>query len=437
MGAIFTAVVQDYPGQAQKANDLLTYPTLFMGIGNLISMPLAMAIGRRPVFLASMALLVASGIWCAFSKSLESHIAGRDIMALAAGQSEALVPLIVQEIHFLHEKGKKLSWFVAIENVAVSCFFIATQFLVASYGWRWWYGLFSIINAVLMVLSFIFVAETAFDRTGKVDAGEQKTLKSHSVTGGRWTDGLKLINITPRFDKIPTFYIRLVQGLGMPTILWVLCLNGIFLGLYVFAAATFAGILVGEYHMSFTNLAFVQGAQIIDCIIFLPLLGYGGDALIKYMAKRNNSFYKPEYRLFPLIIPAIVAVISAIIFGRAAANPTWGHWYDIAITYTAIYFGFLGANLIGITYTVDSFPTRAGPLLVLVCAGRGIISFGLSYSVLPAVASLGYDGSTLVFGVLCGAFAAVGVPVYFFGPRLRKWSGKAFGVDKESEENLD
>lgn len=137
MGAIFTAVVQEYPGQELKATDLLTYPTLFMGIGNLISMPLALAIGRRPVFLASMALLVASGIWCACSKSLESHIAGRDIMALAAGQSEALVPLIVQEIHFLHEKGKKLGWFVAIQNVAVSCFFIATQFLVASYGWRW------------------------------------------------------------------------------------------------------------------------------------------------------------------------------------------------------------------------------------------------------------------------------------------------------------
>lgn len=435
MGAIFTAVVQDYPGQELKANDLLTYPTLFMGIGNLISMPLALAIGRRPVFLASMALLVASGIWCALSKSLESHIAGRNIMALAAGQSEALVPLIVQEIHFLHEKGKKLGWFVAIENVAVSCFFIATQFLVASYGWRWWYGLFTIINAVLMVLSVVFLAESAFDRTGKVNHEVQKTVKNHSVSGGRWTDGLKLVAIKPRFDKIPVFYVRLFQGLGMPTIMWVLCLNGIFLGLYIFAAATFAGVLVGVYHMSFTNLAFVQGAQMIDCIIFLPLLGYGGDAVIKWMSKRNNSFYKPEYRLFPLIIPSIAAVVSAIIFGQAASGH--GHWYDIAITYTAIYFGFLGANLIGITYTVDSFPTRAGPLLVLVCAGRGFISFGLSYSVLPAVQTLGYDGSTIVFGVLCGAFALIGVPVYFFGPSLRAWSGKVFRVDRESEENLD
>lgn len=434
MGAIFTAVVQDYPGQEARATDLLTYPTIFMGIGNLISMPLALALGRRPVFLASMALLVASGIWCACSKSLSSHIAGRDIMSLAAGQSEALVPLIVQEIHFLHERGQKLSWFVAIQNIAVSGFFIATQFLVASYGWRWWYGLFTIVNSVLLILSVVFVAESAFDRTGKINS-EQKTLMAHSVSGQRWADGLKLVAIEPRFDKIPTFYVRFLQGLGMPTVVWVLLLNGIFLGLYVFAASTFATVLVSVYHFSFTNLAFVQGAQMIDCIIFLPLLGYGGDWLAKQLAKRNNSFYKPEYRLFPLIIPSIVAVVSAIIFGQAASGH--GHWYDIAISYTAIYFGFLGANLVGITYTIDSFPTRAGPLLVLVCAGRGFISFGLSYSVLPAVQTLGYSGSTIVFGVLCGVFGMLGWPMFFFGPRLRAWSGRVMKVNRESEESLD
>jgi len=54
-----------------KANDLLTYPTLFMGVGNVIAMPLAMAIGRRPVFLLSILIMVVGGIWCAFSKSLD------------------------------------------------------------------------------------------------------------------------------------------------------------------------------------------------------------------------------------------------------------------------------------------------------------------------------------------------------------------------------
>lgn len=96
MGPIFSMVVAYYPGQELRANDLMTYPTLFMGLGNLMTMPLALTIGRRPIFLASILVMIAGGIWCACSQSLESHIAGRAVMSLAAGQSEALSPMIVQ-----------------------------------------------------------------------------------------------------------------------------------------------------------------------------------------------------------------------------------------------------------------------------------------------------------------------------------------------------
>jgi MFS family permease len=99
MGSIFTAVSASYDFDL-RTSDLMTYPTLFMGIGNLIAIPTAMAIGRRPVFVTSALILVIDSIWCASSKSLGSHIAGRDILSLATGQSEALCPLIIREMHF-------------------------------------------------------------------------------------------------------------------------------------------------------------------------------------------------------------------------------------------------------------------------------------------------------------------------------------------------
>lgn len=95
MGAILNTIDAYYDGNP-PTSDLMTYPTLFMGIGNLIAMPIAMAVGRRPVFLTSILLLTVGAVWCAASQSLGSHTAGRDILALAAGQSEALCPLIIQ-----------------------------------------------------------------------------------------------------------------------------------------------------------------------------------------------------------------------------------------------------------------------------------------------------------------------------------------------------
>lgn len=100
MGAVLPLIAASYPGVTNTA-DLNVYPTLFMGIGNLIAMPLSLAVGRRPVYLLSSVILVVGSIWCACAPDFESHLAGRDFLSLGAGQSEGLCVMIVQ-VSFLH-----------------------------------------------------------------------------------------------------------------------------------------------------------------------------------------------------------------------------------------------------------------------------------------------------------------------------------------------
>ncbi|KAL2851669.1 major facilitator superfamily domain-containing protein [Aspergillus pseudodeflectus] len=445
MGPIFSVIQAQYPGEEERANDLLTYPTLFMGIGNLISMPFALTIGRRPVFLASMLLLIATGIWCACSQSLASHIAGRNIMSLAAGQSEALSPAIVQEIHFLHERGRKLAWFIFIQNVTAGVFFVTSTYMVSAWGWRWWYGFFTIMNAVAFVFSVVFASESLYQRSEEAMRGETSSEDSgskHVVVeetslvlsaygtpldieqyGPRtWRHDLKLVTVTPNWSDIPIFFKHVAQGLCIPVTLWLLLLNGAFLGVYVFQSATFANVLLAPpWSWAFTSLGYVQAGQIACCIIFLPLLGYGSDITIRYFTKRNNGIYKPEYRLPMIGIPAAVGVICGIIYGQAASHPENWNVSAIFVSYNASFFAFLGANIVGITYAVDSFPMRAAPFLVVICAGRGIISFGLSYATLPAVQDIGYDMTMVVEMVICGVLALLAVPMFFYGPAIRKW----------------
>lgn len=451
MGPIFSVIQQQYPGEEQRANDLLTYPTLFMGIGNLISMPFALSCGRRPVFLASMVLLIATGIWCACSQSLGSHIAGRNIMSLAAGQSEALSPAIIQEIHFLHERGRKLAWFIFIQNVTAGVFFVVSTYMVAAWGWRWWYGFFAIMNAAVFIFSVVFVSESSFERSATDMRGETVKPKSSSSESAEsaepavrsaygtvldveqygprtWRHDLALAVVKPQWHDIPIFYKHVLQGVCIPITLWLLLLNGAFLGVYVFQSATFSTILLAPpYNFAFTSLGSVQAGQIVSCIIFLPLLGYGSDATIRALTKHSNGLYKPEYRLPVLAVPATVGIICGIIYGQAASFP--GDWNAsaIVVSYNASFFAFLGANIVGITYAVDSFPLRAAPFLVVVCAGRGIISFGLSYATLPAVRSIGYDRTMVVEMVICAVLALGAVPMFFFGKRVRllvrEWVG--------------
>jgi len=61
-----------------------------MGIGNLIGMPIAIAVGRRIVLLGSTLILVISAILCANAKTYEWHLGARMLMGIAAGEPTAL-----------------------------------------------------------------------------------------------------------------------------------------------------------------------------------------------------------------------------------------------------------------------------------------------------------------------------------------------------------
>lgn len=73
----------------------MTFPTMFMGVGNLICMPLALAVGRRPVYLASCLILILGGTLAAYSKDYEMHLGTRMLLGIGAGNSEALVPMML------------------------------------------------------------------------------------------------------------------------------------------------------------------------------------------------------------------------------------------------------------------------------------------------------------------------------------------------------
>ena len=166
MSAFLPAVAASYNNDP-KASDLVTWPAFFMGVGNLISIPVAHAIGRRPVYLFSTILIALGCLWCAKSGSLASHISGRDIMSIGAGTAEALCPIIVQEVFYLHERGRVIAWFCALQTVGTAALIVPSPQIASdpNLGWRWWYGIFGIVSGAVSVLSIIFVKETKYDRS--------------------------------------------------------------------------------------------------------------------------------------------------------------------------------------------------------------------------------------------------------------------------------
>lgn len=234
-----------------------------------------------------------------------------------------------------------------MQSVGTAALTISTTYLVSDLGWKWWYGVFAIVNGAILVLSFLFVPESLYNRPTDAFEGtvhihregtEDRTIHATTHHGVEldlvryrprsFRDDLRIFTMSPDWRAYKDCWMQMGQCLLFPNVLWVVLMNSCVLGIYVVMVSEFSGILLAPpYSYPFTSLGFVQGGQIAVAMLMLPILGYGGDMLTKALAKRNGGVSEPEYRLIPIALPAIVVVISCVIFGMAGQHPhQWSSW---------------------------------------------------------------------------------------------------------------
>lgn len=118
------------------------------GVGNLVFMPIALAVGRRPVFIFSCALLFIGCIVASQVTNYEYHLAIRIVIGFAAGQSEALVPLMLKEVFFLHERANVLAFQASFQTIVGCVLTIFASNIAASVGWKNWYSVSVTVSAL-------------------------------------------------------------------------------------------------------------------------------------------------------------------------------------------------------------------------------------------------------------------------------------------------
>ncbi|KAM0350519.1 hypothetical protein ACHAPU_003000 [Fusarium lateritium] len=425
----------------------MTYPTLFMGIGNLIGMPLGIAVGRRIVLLGATIVTILSAGPCAGATNYEWHLAGRVVLGLAAGQREALVPMITQEIFFLHERGRCMMIQQTIQTILTAIFVIFAGPIAEAITPEWWYGLGAILSGVSLVAAFFFVPETKYhrpkssyqaggsdDETVIVVCTERPELDFVNFAPRTWRSDLRLWIGAPEWNKITEIFAQTFGLMLFPNVFWALCLNGLTLGVNIAIGTTYGSIVTAPpYNWPQSSASYVNAGQIVTSLVALPCFGYGSDKLIRWFDNRRNGIHEPEIRLIPLAFPIVVGVFTAVLYGLGATHPENYHWFTYVWAVAGYYFTFVGANIVAITYLLDSYPQRAGPLLVIICAVRGIMSFGVSYGIAPMIEKNGYDGAFAVFGGLTGAFGVLGIFIFIFGKKIRQFTGKYAG-DKDKSD---
>jgi len=89
---------------------LLTYQlfgaaAIALGYANFIIVPFSNLFGRRPTILLCGLICILANIWQARVTSYPSFIGARVISGLGAAANESIMPMVVADVMFLHQRG--------------------------------------------------------------------------------------------------------------------------------------------------------------------------------------------------------------------------------------------------------------------------------------------------------------------------------------------
>ncbi|KAK6080548.1 hypothetical protein SCUP234_05094 [Seiridium cupressi] len=403
-----------------QASGLISYPNLAFGFGSLILVPLYLKFGRRPVMLGSMLCFVAGIIGASQAHDFTGLMVARIFASFGSGVCEAIPVQLVNDIFFLHERGKHLAFYSFAICFGAIAPLPSAHMLIEPYSWRLFFYVILAFALALLVLAFFFVEETSYDRDSHLlDQNEFTSSDTPAANGEKPAQDVperrptasiperipftKTLSPLGRYDREAPFFMTIVRSFTyflVPQTLWVITSFGIYIGLGAFAFNyTFPIKITGApYNWTEADSGLNAVATLIGFVLAVPFAPTS-DRLAARLTRRNNGIREAEMRLGVMIPSMIIAPAGLILYGLTAQyNLHWlGYFFGAGMTQWSAYFYFSFA----LAYAVDSYNSNMSEMLIAMNLGKQAISFGLSVNLLDWVLETGYAV------VISGIFAAV------------------------------
>uniref|UniRef100_A0A060TAB3 ARAD1D17336p n=1 Tax=Blastobotrys adeninivorans TaxID=409370 RepID=A0A060TAB3_BLAAD len=422
------------------------YLFLFYGLGCLITQPLALAFGRRAVFIVS---LLIGGVGCQFwlvaCKSSGNYFANRIFTGLFLSPVEALAEIVVTDLYFAHQRGLFMGMYVlALTGSSVFCPLYA-GFINENLGWHWIPYIFAIKAAVGVVGSFFFLEEPMYHRKNMesdvLDAPPES--KQAAVIETTEFDGAdsdyeeyqtktylqRLYLWDRKWIRTDLFWPSVYRPVLIiakfpPVVLSSIILASCLAWFNVLQATYDSTLQAPPYNFGGTGVSLFYLGPTVGCLIASFLGGYVSDRICLYCARRTEGLREPEFRLYAGLICMILNPLGLWLFGIGAAKGL--HWFALCFGCGCVGFCINMGAVVPYVYSLDSYKEVGGDAIVSMVLIRNLFGFAFAYAITPWIESQGMQNTFLVVGILSLVFWGISVPLLMFGKKLRYRTAKTY-----------
>ncbi|CAK7206912.1 hypothetical protein SEUCBS139899_009719 [Sporothrix eucalyptigena] len=433
---------------------------LCLGIGAILTAPLARIYGKRPViFICTVFSIISYSLILARPASMKYIYAGRAFFGLFSAPVEYLVSSSVGDIFFVHQRGFHLAlWHVSLSAGNSIGQVIGAQ-IVAHQSYIWAYRYAVIITAVYAVAFFFFVPETAFSRSKKLEIDindysssdgaqigssndeKQAPLPSSTVVGKQEetvsSNGSEDAGV-PTSHNLPESYtqsLRLYRGrfsqesyiqsifspfvtLLLPGVSWAAYCYACTVAFSIATSLSLSSIFgAAPYNFSTGAIGLTVLSPFVGDIIGNLVPGPITDWLAVRLSRRNNGVYEPEFRII-LCIPAFLANLAGYWgFGLAVHNQI--HWFAPVFFFGLSAFGGQVLSLVSNAYLLDCHRQYARDGYAVVTLAKGVLTFAAGFFIHNWLVKSGPVQVFFLIGMINSVGAIWGLFLYFYGKRLR------------------
>ncbi|KAH7006811.1 major facilitator superfamily domain-containing protein [Ilyonectria destructans] len=417
------------------------------GVGNIFWMPLAIKLGRRPVYMLSNILMGVACVWLglASNTSYTPFLVGRAFLGLFEAPIESIVPTTITDMFFLHDRGEKVSAYglAVLGGNELGPLFSALIIQHLNMAWAFYIvAMFIGLNAVTI---FFFMPETKYrgQRPGNAldgggttqENGEKSSAHMIEDTRSACSAGVEAAPVEiPKHSYLSELrpwqkpdadvslrkaFFRPFVLVAYPTVLWACLIYGISLGWNVIIGSTVAQLFYVTYGFDSQAQGLVFLSPFVGSLVGSWLCGSVSDSVANYFTRKNNGIREPEMRLPTLLIATFLTFFGTLMAGLTYYNHT--HWAGPVVGFGVITAGAQMGVSLSMSYALDCHKELSVELMVTVASIKSLIAWTWTWVINDWIVA---DGMLTVFMVIASINVVIHlttIALFMKGKAIRVW----------------
>lgn len=410
--------VNRHPYSIDDVALLTGYHLLGVGLAGFIFVAMARVWGKRHLYLLGAVLIIISSAWGgASNRNYNSLMAARVFQGVGLAPFEALVNVSVGDLYFVHERGKRM----ALTNMSLFGGAFLTPVIVGKItsvlGWQWTFYLIAIFMACLLPAVILYCPETAYDRSARLNTdtswNQERSSSSHELreTYAREKDSSDPTSSPPEASSGPkpheptrdfkfitrehimpfsgrktseSFFKLLLRPFPLffhPGFFWACLIQGAIIGWTVLIGIVLAAIMIGApLFFDEVETGYMYTGAFVGAVIGFVIAGALSDSSAKWLTKKNNGIYEPEFRMV-LVLPQLIFGAAGLYgFGWTGDHTSRYGWFWPDFFFALEVIGMVIGAVASALYLVDAHRNLAIEGFTCLLVFKNIFSFGLTYS---------------------------------------------------------